>query len=639
MFESSDDNSSIWSSDSEDENRAASSLEVSRAFFSTANLQFEEPRNDGMLRKTAHAPFSPKISGSSPILNQPIHNGYMNPLKDAFGIPMGHDKEVVGYLTDEQGTPYAQIEESKPPPPNLNRNGQSHKHSLRRALGYDPNYVPRKKEVIGITNAHDPINGDADITDRRRSTKKKLDVLGNSFSNQDHTQHFSTVDDGRTLYEGHNPSIETRKFQENRRPLQHTWRNALRQTQEPKRDHGQHALGSPDWGKSRTVRKETSDPFHRVSGGDHSSVSIDKTLNTPVIVHDSMRESSLDEFTPTAYVDSGSRQQSVVSVTKEAELKHTHNVVESHVSAKRVSTGDADYVMGEREIEGLFMSAQSGSVQSRRIEADGYQRIGTDVKQNSRSNEATTLQTLGESVPASGADRTVQDEISSPQTSPSVMFVSSSVGAVTTERISGDDTDHGDPIRATQNIDAPTSSPSATASGSDVVSVTTTNAHGEMGYKARDFTYDTLLPARADTDTVSQQIRAGGDITGSYVYIGDDRPPTSSCATWHFPTGSTHSDADKQRPQHEINKASAGTHFIGDRLDQPHERDWRRQEARTNPTKSEVVEQDRSTPVSMMRGSMPPLQPQNVAGACEHRLEGRSTPNIMHLKPSPANLR
>ena len=104
----------------------------------------------------------------APILTQPLHTGYADP-RTNFAVPADHDREVVGHLVDDDGKPYAEILERKPPPPNTNRHGQNHQHRLRRALGYDPHEVIQKKEVEGITNAHENLHGDAGLADVRRS--------------------------------------------------------------------------------------------------------------------------------------------------------------------------------------------------------------------------------------------------------------------------------------------------------------------------------------------------------------------------------------------------------------------------------------------------------------------------------------
>ena len=253
------DGSSVWS-DSGDE----LSEERSRAASSQPSVYVEEPRSGMFMRKNETRLMNRRATGA-PILTQPLHTGYADP-RTNFAVPADHDREVVGHLVNDDGKPYAEILERKPPPPNTNRHGQNHQHRLRRALGYDPHEVIQKKEVEGITNAHENLHGDAGLADVRRSAGMLSAATGDVFHNKQHTQDFDERDTGRSsmIYDGHNASGALRKWQQARRPLEHTWRHSSNTLQDPRREEAQPAQqAAPEWGQHATQRVEPAAPFRR----------------------------------------------------------------------------------------------------------------------------------------------------------------------------------------------------------------------------------------------------------------------------------------------------------------------------------------------------------------------------------------
>lgn len=360
----SDSDLSVWS-DSEDENRPATAAELRHAYLSEASLPDDAPRNDMRLRKQETSYAHRRVTDTTPVLSAYGTRPGFASLDDAFGTPVGDDREMAGYLVDSDGQPYAKIMESKPPPPNTNRLGQSHKHNLRRALGYDPHVVRRKGEPVGVTNGADTLNGDADIADSRHRTKKSLLARGDAFHNQTHTHEFADVDTGRSIYDGHN--ADTRDFEKRRTIVEHTWRNAVRQEHDPSRAAAQLPT-SPVHGQASTVRKETSAPFPRTAHATHSTVQLDATMHIPVVAHKSMREGSAP----------------------------ADRVVESHVGVHRAASGDADLPPGEREMQ-QEASVGDVAVSARRAEARLAQREGGDDGAVDRQAAATALVALGQS--------------------------------------------------------------------------------------------------------------------------------------------------------------------------------------------------------------------------------------------------
>lgn len=590
--DSSDLNSdlSVWSDSDDDGQRPATAAELRQAYFSEASLPGDAPRNDMLLRKNETRYTNRRVEDATPILSAyDARSRQFSGLDEAFGSPLGDDRETAGYLVDSHGRPYAKIMESKPPPPNTNRLGQSHQRSLRRALGYDPHVVHRKGEAQGVTNGADVLNGDADIADARHQSKKSLLRRGDAYHNQSHLHDFSDVDAGRSLYDGYNTAGAARDFEKRRHHVQHTWRNALRQEHDPSRAETQ-LPSSPVHGHASTVRKETSSPFARTAHGNHSTVQLDSTMDIPIVHHKSMREGegSIDR------------------------------VVQSHVAGFRAATGSTDAPGGEREMEDAGAGSFSDvAVSARRVEPRAAQRDSReDDERNDRPEVATALAELGASRHAAVGDHIVPEDV-----------------------VDARDTKGGG-----THVAAPAQHAAHTAGGTDASSVVAdANAHAGVGDTPKHTLHDAMAPKRAATDyRAAPTPNAGGGAVeaAACVDIGEDRPPVAPCAMWYF-SGGQGAGASRHRSAAPDAKGRSGTCFLNDRLSQPHASDWRKYDARTTPTPCDDS-RERLTPVPHERRSEPPLRQLATGGAhigIVTSKAGRSTPLHWPTQASPMALR
>lgn len=376
---------SVWSSD--EEARPARDAELRRALFSDAELPDDAPRNDMRLRKQETSYAHARVGPGSAILPPHARDPRLASLDEAFGTPRGEDREVAGLLVDEHGNPYAQILESKPPPPNTNRHGQNHQKQLRRVLGYDPHVVVHKKtEAEAITNGADVLNGDADLADPRRATQSARIATGDAFHNQTHTHDFADVDSMRgALYDGYNTGAAAKAFEKRRHHVEHTWRNTVRQEHDPVRAATQavtQLTSAPVYGHASTTRKENVGTFHRVAHANHSTVQLDVTMDIPVVNHQSQREAS-----------------------------GSHDRFQTYGTGDRVQTGHADHLDGEREMKDVAPTTKDVYVSARRAEAVGVQRVGGDAQALERKGMSTTLSGLGYAQPATVGDHIVPEDV------------------------------------------------------------------------------------------------------------------------------------------------------------------------------------------------------------------------------------
>lgn len=595
-----DDLSSVWS-DSEDEARPASPAELRQGYFSEATLPNERaPRTDMRLRRQETSYTNRRAPEPTPILAPFAVNPqrYADAGDDAppFGAPLDDDRETVGYLMDEHGQPYAAIRESKPPPPNTNRHGQTHKHHLRRVMGYDPaKPPPRKGEPTHIVNGADLMHGDSELTDQRRAAMATAAAQGDAFHNQAHTHDFSDVDAGRgASYDGYNPGAAAKAFQKRRHHVEHTWRTTVRQEHDPIRGETTQLTTAPTHAAPSTTRREVAGTYRRKA---LATTTIAAGMDIPVVHHASKREETapMDRIyeAQTAAARVLPRSGDVPEGEREAKAP-MDRIHEAHATGSRVATGWVDHIDGDRELaDGGTKAATSLQAAGRRVEADGAQRPGgTDVEATKRQEAATTLMHLGRA-------------------------------------------QHG--LHTAEATDA-----HAVASHGNVH-----HGGGLEAPMAAAGAHDTVVPKRALTDGCDVPMpHAGGGavIGGTVVDIGEDRPPVASSAMWHFTVGYGEG-AGRHRAQAPEAKGLSGTCFLGDRLAQPHDTtDWRRYEQRSHPTESEAdggcPVQDRLTPVPRaMKQGEPPLQQLATGGAhmTRSRTSGRSTPRTM--APSPMALR
>ena len=588
-LDSDSDVSSVWSSDDEEASRPASPAELRRAYFSSATLPEDAPRNDMLLRKQ-HSAYvhTQTVTEASPILPQHAGDPKLASLDDFFGVPGGHDREVAGILVDANGKPYAKIMESKPPPPNTNRLGQSHQRSLRRALGYDPHIQHRKTEVSGITNAPDPLNGDADLQHSRRDAKSTLLRRGDAFHNKTHMHDISDVDAGRSMYDGYNIASSSRDFTKRRHHLEHTWRNTGKQEHDPVRAESQIPDASPHNGYASTRRTETGVAFHRAPKVTHSTVQLDSTMAIPVISHKSMREGDA----------------------------RFGRVAESHIHGSRTLSAPADIPDGDREMQEK-VAGRDVTVSARRAEAANAERQGSDVDVLQRQEAATALVGLGNLQAALVGDHVVSEDVVPARES-----------------------------MATAHVGASAQHAVHIANGTDVQSVhVDTGVHSGIGDRAAASLHDSLETERSSTDGRVATHRAGGGSleAQSCLDIGEDRPPITSSATWHFPHGKGEG-ADRYRPSHAPTKSLAGSCFINDRLDQPHATDWYKYEYRVKAGVDEVGQCERTTMLSHDRGAEPPSRQVAVATRLSQSGSvriggGRSTPIMRSETATPISLR
>ena len=580
----SSDGSSVWSSDSGDE---LSEEQLARGFFSQPSVYVESPRSDMFLRKNETRHMNRRATGA-PILTQPLHTGYADP-RTNFAVPADHDREIVGHLVDDDGKPYAEILERKPPPPNTNRHGQNHQRRLRRALGYDPHKVIQRKEVEGITNAHENLHGDAGLADVRRSAGMLSAATGDVFHNKQHTQEFDERDAGRSvMYDGHNTSGALRKWQQARRPLEHTWRHSSNTLQDPRREEAQPAQqAAPKWGQHATQRVEPAAPFRRKAAvGDQAPDSGTNALaDLPKIVHSSQREAA--GVKAHAHAAHGERVASggAGRPTRSDELEHTRRDTQSHVSAMRVVSAHGDALVGDREIANLFSMPHEGLLHAAHAHS---------VHANVQLDEEST------------------------QPAPDPRFSTD----LTSRRV-----DAG-----------------ASANGTDAHSVEATRAHFEKGAAtAHARGRDQVGTNRTTTDGVADAVRAGGGhIEASFVHIGDDRPPTCSTAEWHFTAPTSHTAGARHISNQECAASHGGQVFIDDRLSQPHAPDWQRIDQRV-PARPSDQHEDRWTGGNPTERGANPIATQEVNTALKatHReTTGDSMEcNAKPMMTSPLNLR
>ena len=569
---------SAWSSD---DSRPASPTEMAAAVFSPVHVQRDDPRNDMRMRKEAEGP-SVRSSAHHALL-APYAAGtaqYADP-NDLGTVPGDHDRETVGYLFDEGGKPYAAIRESLPPPPNINRHGQSHRHRLCRALGYDPHEPPpRKTEVRGFMapGGGRAMHGDAEIAPARLHATAARARRGDTYHNQAHVQQFADVDAGRDAYDGVNVSPATRRTQAKRTVVEHSWRHHLAREHEPVRAHA-HAEAVPARGVRTTGRTEVAQPFHLGSAPD---VLLDAHATIPLVTHSSKREGNAQAGA--AHTDAGGRVAAAAGrPTRADELAPPiDRVHDGHVvGASEVLRASGDVTAGEREHAGAARPVDHDVV-GHAVGPRGGEREGADDHQVERERVTNSLSALG-GIADANRDRLVPDDVA-----------------------------HAS-VRAHASVAFPAHS-------------------AERGVG------DALDPHRASTEGAAEGPRiagGGGVFADASVAIGSDRPPVDPSATWYFSSGGGMQRGDAARTMPHTT-AKSGTHLGPDRLAQPHAADWRKQEARVvakvRPGGAPVVA------VGHLRGGQPPLQ-QYASGGAHLARSGRSTPLHGMPKPSPVALR
>jgi hypothetical protein len=583
----SDSDLSSWSDD-ESGQPATAQQALAGLFAPPPVLPGTPPRNNMLLRKQETSYANRSVNENTTVLAFNPTNSCYADASEPFGHPEELDRETVGYLVDANGVPYAQVKESKPPPPNTNRLGQTHAKSLRRALGYDPHDTTRKKtEVAGVTNSSDLMNGDADLAAPRRSAKLAMAKRGDAYHNQTHTQEFTAIDAGRQTYSGYNVSPAVLRHQAKRAVVEHTWRHELDREHEPTRA-GSHAPAHTTHVAAQTKRKEVSDPFRREGLGDHSSTHVDATLSKPLVVHKSRREGDADDYVPSPHVATEQQRTSAAFGRAQPlpELEPQSVVPQSHFEARRAASTGVDVPVGEREIEAIFAAAQQ-TLSVRRVEASGAERAGTDTVRVERDAAATGFESFGHIRHADSAACTREDDV-----------------------------DAGAPDRAAQ-----------------------------AGVSARvhsiDAAHDAAPTNRAATDGVLGPVRAGnGGTEAGYVSIGEDRVPETAAATWYFPNAASRSAGDKQRAARDSTMVHSGSQFLTDRLAQPNSPVREKYEYRMHPTTTESVPSDRSTAIPHGLRSEPPVRQQHASSGL-HLMHstGRSTPNTFAPQPSPMALR
>ena len=686
-FSSSDDSdSSIWSSEDEEERRPANPKEMLAGYFSeppTTNAMNLEPKMRLRKQETAYA----NTSSPSSVLAPHALPRHCASLDEAFAAPLDHDRETTGFLVDQHGTPIAAIRETRPPPPNTNRQGQSHQHSLRRALGYDPHYHPRKQETKGIVNKGESIHKDAGLSDDRRAQTKSLATRGDAFHNKSHTQGFSELDTNRSTYDGFNVSPKVKALAARRAPLEHTWRTTHgSDVRNPVSGHKEEHQ-TKFHGVRETQRREVSDLYRREHiVGDSSVIQLDANADIPVITHASKREG--DASFTMERDQSGSHQGGdLVRGAKERHARASELNMDSttEVASAFAVQGSSlvpsvhDTPSGEREDrnvaphETYITHMQGGRV------VGAAQHTGGDDEKREREDAATLLLGLGGVWTTSKADHEGSDALSIANThelgSRPIVFAKGDEPGCSDRDFDATVT-LGDPKRtASGNAQAPQVYALHEANGTDVQARAT---HGNLHFNSGSSVaisecHDSNETKRAETDEARIPIRAGaGTAQGGVVLLGEDRIPEDDRATFHFaPGGLTGSEGGKQharmdalhtarsnaapastaggftvhakpiahRPGNTPAKALAGTRALPDRLSQPNEQDWRRVEHRMPLGRSEC-DVERATPVPMgRRGVATPIQQKHaVARATESHFtqhSGRSTPNTLPLRASP----
>lgn len=640
--------SDLSSLSSDDEaNRPATEKEVAAAYFSQPSLYVAEPRADARLRKNESAYSNRRTSPASAILPMAWHAGgasYADPTTPFDTLAADDGREVVGHLTGADGKPYAEIREKRPPPPNVNRQGQSHQHSLRRALGYDPHYAPSKGETEGITNAHDAMNGDALVATARRDAKMTMEALGDAYHNQAHTQSFADQDTRRgATYEGYNVSGAARQFQASRRPVEHTWRTTHGTYVDPTRAQGQTTQVAPAHAEHVTHRTETAPVFARAAVvGDHSTVQLDSTMDLPAIAHASRREGDGRAHAAHAeHVTHRAEPTAKERADPHAELSAALRDGSSPVVSARRVAPHTDVVLGEREIEGLFGASFATEVVARQVPAGGAQREGTDAVATTRKADASSaLAGLGGAQHAQGKDRCEEAEHeAAARPEEGGRYAAAAAHAPGKDRCVEDEVAGATPRVDGSTAVGGTTGDVRTLGGTDGrdVSSTTRAAHTEAAAAAPARGHDVADSDRAVATTRVPHAETGGVHAAAVVHIGDDRPPASTYAAWHFtPAGSGETTAAPSHAAQGKSRAEAGAFFVDDRLDQPHAADWRRQEQRVGGGSEEEKGADRATPILHVRGATPVPHAARTPRLTSARTSAE-TPRAP--QPSPAALR
>lgn len=677
----------------------ATAAELRRAHFGEPHLSYDAPRPHMRLRRqeTSYtnrygpAP-NPATTAAAPppaiLPIPPAHTRKCASLDDAFAAitPKGDDREVAGYLVDHEGKPYAKVMHSRPPPPNANHTGsQEHGHRLRRAMGYDPSFDPKdvrpKREAAATVNGADVLNGDADIADARRDSRYAALQRSDTFHNRSHADMSAAQDTGRSaMYDGHNASTLARSFERSRRAPEHTWRDALAREHAPTRP-GAGSTGAASRVAPRTTakRQELASAFHRPPvAGDHSTVSVDATRDLPVVSHQSRREG-------------------VVSI------EHVGGAVPVTARGRALGSGNTDALAGAREAANASTGPKqfANTLSARRAEAVLAQRRSADDRPWQRAHDATALAALGgddtlrdarldhltpadaRSTPRDGAATALSalggDTAAAPprgdhlvptdtQPTPRAETVTA-LSALGGDREMAQQADHltPDDVRAAPRSDATgdamqrvgaKTGGAVCVSGTDAVSTPQTLVVGDAGSRhggnVRDAgaPFETRDTMRAEFDGTSARAsdaacgEGGALAAGAVVSIGTDRPVWCSSATWHFPTSSaTEVSAARQAPQ-PVQSHALGGLCLHDRLDQPHEPDWRRHEYRLTAAPPADPPScggaGRVTPNPMTpRGAVPPLQQHRVVGTRTDAVERsrRSLPMTTPLSPTPTVMR